>query len=319
MISRPRRLQPSLASTIVQNLSRLVSEFVGFMESVEAAGRSTDGLRGAQMREERDAIMLAANLADVEIPDSHLANTATPGTPLTSFIEPAFLTETEDDLLAEDLRRFDAFGSLTMQNSAVARFVDKGFRLTIVNVNRKPLEHVLGVDLIYLDEIDQSFTLIQYKRLTRHSIPRSDSTGERWKYTRQSDLIRQLDLMDLGAEREALGSTDWRMVPTPFWFKFVRDEPFRPADQTVLKGMYVPADYLKSAISDGSLATGPQGGFEVTYKNTRYITRATFIDLVRRRFLGSSRTASARVREVIHSLAEDREVILSIKQKVHQN
>lgn len=315
IITRPRPLQPSLGSTVVKNLSALVPEFVEFMASVELSGRSTTGLRGGQMREERDAIALAADLADIEIPTSHLAAAARPGAPLTSFIDPAFLVETEDDLLAEDLRRFDAFGSLTMHNSAVARFVDKGFRLTIVNVNRKPLEHVLGVDLVYLDEVEQSFTLVQYKRLTRHTLPRGESVGERWKYTRQADLLRQIDLMDLGTTGETSSSADWRMVSTPFWFKFVRDEPFRPDDQTVLKGMYVPAEYLKTAIADGSLTTGPQKGFEVTYSNTRYITRSTFVDLTRRRFLGSSGAASARVREIIQTLGEQREVVLSVKQK----
>ncbi|MDW5327197.1 hypothetical protein [Plantactinospora sp. KLBMP9567] len=81
-------------------------------------------------------------------------------------------------------------------------------------------------------------------------------------------LVDQLGRMNLGPQTPA-NSRDWRLAPSPFWFKFVKTTDFTPRDRFVLKGMYLPADYLRVAIDDDALQTGARGGFEVTYSNTR--------------------------------------------------
>jgi hypothetical protein len=224
---------------------------------------------------------------------------------------PLAVADNEDDILAEDLRRFDPRGLLQMRSSSIAGFTDDDFALTITNVNRKPLEKALGVDLIYYDELAHIFTLVQYKRMTARPAGR-DTGSQRWAYTSQTELDEQLQRMDIGLN-EPVNSQDWRIVPSPFWFKFVREQDFSPADPFVLKGMYVPADYLRKAISDGSLRTGPRTGFEVTYANTRYLPREVFVALVRRGFAGTTKAGSEAVLEVAQDRAQVREVVLAMK------
>jgi hypothetical protein len=40
-------------------------------------------------------------------------------------------------------------------------------RLTVLNVNRRPLEQLTGADLIYHNETHDSFVLVQYKTMSR--------------------------------------------------------------------------------------------------------------------------------------------------------
>jgi hypothetical protein len=77
--------------------------------------------------------------------------------------------------------------------------------------------------------------------------------------------------------------------------------------------MYVPADYLKIALSADELRDGPRHGFAVTYQNMKYITRDTFVELVRRGLIGTTRAGTRRMLGVIADLAATDEVVLALK------
>ncbi len=317
----PARLPPQGGSAVMaalQELSPAVREWLSLLQEAE---EPMSGPQAARLREERDAVQLAIDIADIAPPDDLLYTPGDGLTPAQAFSatfnplyiagNPLGVADNEDDLLAEDLRRFDPRGQLQMHSSSIARFTDDDFVLTITNVNRKPLEKVLGVDLIYYDELAHIFTLVQYKRMTIRPAGR-DRGSQRWAYTGQAELDEQLQRMDIGLN-EPVNSQDWRMVPSPFWFKFVREQDFVPGDPFVLKGMYVPADYLRKALADGSLRTGPRTGFEVTYANTRYLPREVFVALVRRGFAGTTKAGTEAVLEVARERSQVREVVLAMK------
>ncbi|MHB8288455.1 MAG: hypothetical protein ACYDEY_04315 [Acidimicrobiales bacterium] len=268
------------------------------------------------MCEGRDAIQLAIDIAEAEVPEEAIPSVGASyaaAAPLESLIANYALLDNEDDLIAEDLRRFDPDSRLIMRSASAARFVGNETTLTILNVNRKPIEHVLGVDLVYWDELHETFTLVQYKRLTKHSVTEGGRKESDWAYTHQADLEKQLQLMSLPSDNRS--AANWRLSPSPFWFKFVHAEEFRASEQTVLRGMYVPAEFLRLAISDNALTTGPRGGFEVTYRNTRYITRDVFVELVRRGLIGTTQAATHHVHELVRQLSTDREVVLALRTK----
>jgi hypothetical protein len=317
----PKRLPPKGGAAVVAALQQLSPAVGQWIAALREADEPLTGPHASRLREERDAVTLAIDISGVTAPEDLLY---TPGDGLSpdkafgATINPLYFTDNplsvadnEDDLLAEDLRRFDPQGQLRMQSASIAHFTDDHFTLTITNVNRKPLEKALGVDLIYHDALEQSFTLVQYKRMVLRPTGRINDT-ERWAYTGQAELEEQLQRMDIGLN-EPVNSRDWRMVPSPFWFKFVRDQDFTPGDPFVLKGMYVPADYLQRAIADGSLRTGRRTGFEVTYGNTRYVPREVFVTLVRRGFAGTTKAGSEAVVEVAAQRAQTREVVLARK------
>jgi hypothetical protein len=317
----PTRLPPQGGAAVVAALQQLSPAAQEWIAALREADEPVTGPHAARLREERDAVSLAIDISGMSAPDDLLY---TPGdglapseafgatfNPLYIMDNPLSVADNEDDLLAEDLRRFDPHGQIEMRSSSIARFTDDQFALTITNVNRKPLERALGIDLIYYDEIAHIFTLVQYKRMTPR-LAGSGATSPRWAYTDYADLDEQLNRMDIGPNTP-VNSQDWRMVPSPFWFKFVRDQDFTPGDPFVLKGMYVPAEYLRRALDDGSLRTGPRTGFEITYNNTRYLPRDVFVALVRRGFAGTTKAGSEAVLEVAQERAQTREVVLATK------
>jgi hypothetical protein len=306
------RLSPQLGEEFLAAAAAAIPRLKSWLASIDARTAPVRGRQGNQLREERDAIALAVTLSGLDVPSDHLASLPDVGSALTSFFDPYFVSDLEDDLIAEDLRRFDSLGNLDLTSASIARFTDRNFKLTIMNVNRKPLEHVLGVDLVYFDEIVRSFTMVQYKRLTKYQTRDNDEVLERWRYTHRGELMKQLAMMDIEVHLPEFAS-DWRLSTSPFWFKFVRDDVFKANDPVVLKGMYVSSDFLRLAVDDASLMTGPRGGFEVTYANTKYIRRDTFVDLVRRGLVGTNSVGTARVLAIVADLSRTNEVLVAVK------
>jgi len=310
------RLSPQLGASLIEALSEVSDEAARLIESwVSAGSERVTGRTGLRLREERDAVQLALDLAGMSPPEMAIRPVAStvPENPaaLASVFKDEVVTDIEDDLIAEDLRRFDPRGTLELRRASVARFEDDDIALTIMNVNRKPLENVLGVDLVYWDEVAGIFTLVQYKRLTAQKWERS-ALNPTWAFTRRSELRAQLERMNLGRPRVS-GVLDWRLAPSPFWFKFLRAEDFVSGDPWVLRGMYVPADFLRLAIDDNELRDGPRGGFAVTYGNTKYLTRDMFVELVRRGLVGTTRSGTRRMLGIIAQLAEADEVVIALK------
>ncbi len=294
---------------------RILSEFDPDLDAwLDRTWRTTPPLDSAtaQVRAEvRDSVQLAAQLSGVEVLQSALV--PEPDDPSVSdlmrtIVSKAHLFDLEEDLIPEELRRFDGDLKPKMASGSVAVFKNKNFQLSVFNVNKKPVEVHLGVDLIYWDLTHDVYTLLQYKRLER------DSAGD-WVYKREGEIEKQLALMP--STIPPIGtSTDWRMTQTPFWFKFVKGDAAKNQDGKLLRGMYIPADYMRLAITDGSLKTGPNGGFRVDYKNARYVTRDIFVELVKRGLVGTTSAWSEDLRSVVSDLTKNgRPVVLAVKSK----
>lgn len=266
--------------------------------------------------EARDAVMLAAQIAHVELPENAFV-TSQPEeadeTLLDTVINTAFERDLEEELMPLDLLRFD--GKLVPDQRGASLTVfedsDREGRLLVMSVNKKPLEEELGIDLLYWDQVHDAFTFVQYKRLEKEESSDGDLPNE-WVYRRKNDLTNQLNLMPAGFE-EVASFEDWRAFGTPFWFKFVRGDAGAKLDGKSLKGMYVPADWLRRAIQDGALNTGKRGGFRVTYGNTKYVGRTTFAEIVTRGFTGTGRGRTEDFRKVMADLGQDRELIVAIR------
>lgn len=310
----PVSLTPALGAAVLDALRQISEECRTWLDALDDPVQIVTGSEGSRLREERDAVSLAFELAGVTPPIDELAGSSDidVSVGLASAIDPYFLLDTEDDLLTVDLRRFDGRGELPLQRASVARYEHDGAAITVVNVNHKPLESVLGVDLVYWDEVSCVFTLLQYKRLTRRPLP--DGSQSDWAYRDRRAVQAQLDLMKLPRQR-IVSSRDWRLSSSPFWLKFVRADAFIPTDPKLLRGMYVPADYLTAAIGDDSLCDGPRGGFQIHHRNTRYVTRDVFVELVKRGLIGTTTAGTRRVLQIISSLAKNDEVVLAIRSR----
>ena len=312
---RAVRLTGSEGARLLDVLREHDEQIGPWLEELRRPQPTKTDLQLQSRAETRDAVDLASDIANVAVSNSAYVKQPDirAATLLESVLKSAHRADLEEDLLPEDLRRFDGLMNLKQASASVAHFRSRDFQLTVFNVNKKPVDVILGVDLIYWDVTHDVFTLIQYKRLERQR-DRPGVPGT-WAYHRRGEITKQLRLMP-DVKTNPTTSLDWRMTQTPFWFKFVKGDAARHQDGILLRGMYVPADYLRLAIDDGSLQTGPKGGFRVDYENTRYLDRASFIRLVRQGLVGTNRAQSADLHKVIEDLTSfGRSVVLAVKTK----
>jgi hypothetical protein len=311
------RLSQEAGQRLLATLSEWDSDFAPWL----ALSRRTRDTRhdpdGASRLEVRDAVGLAGMIAGVDIRGSEFRRVPSRADDLlNSVLVNAHRADSEEDLLPEELRRFDGFMHPEMYSASAVVFRGRDTQLSVFNVNKKVVEVVLGVDLIYWDTIHDVFTLVQYKRLERGSA--DSGQGEVWMYTRKGELDEQLGLMP-SLDLSPTVSADWRMTGSPFWFKFVRSDAASAQDRLLLGGMYVPAEYLRLAIRDGSLRTGPRGGFRITYDNTRHLDRDSFVQLVKKGLIGTMQAQSEDLHRVIEDLtAAGRSVVVAVKSRWQQ-
>ena len=171
-----------------------------------------------RLREESDAIATSLRLAGISMPEYMLPDQTEPvedGEAFGAAIEPGFLTDLEDDLIADDLRRFDRHARILRIAGSASVVTDRDVRLTVINVNRKKLEHVHGVDLVYYDHINDQATAVQYKRLERTEAKRDGRARTDWVFRRKAELVKQLSLMQQQPRPAATSTADWRLSPSP--------------------------------------------------------------------------------------------------------
>ena len=315
----PVVLTPTVAKEILEALKTdgAVAEWLRQLQSVP---QKMSERTLAVVQESRDAIAIAMRIADPRMrydgdPLLKHARGAVSDDVITAVIDDAHLVDSEEDLIPEELRRFRSDTQRDQPSAHMARLRGRGYDLLVFNVNKKPLEVVLGVDLIYWDLDRNSFTMLQYKRLERKRLKDGNQSG--WRYVRKKDITEQLGLMQNYRLRgtEASESKNWRMT-SPYWFKFVRRDAAKYDDGELLRGMYVPADYLRLACADGSLETGSKGGFQVTYDNTTYITRDVFAELISRGAIGTAGLQSNDMKRIVENVASvDRNMIIAVKKK----
>lgn len=309
-----RELEPGAASALIAHLKSLDPYIAVWLEQVFGE-RPTFPSQVEQSRvEAKDAVQLAAQLAEIELPSDAFVAPPTETedeTLLQTVLNAGYELDLEEELLPLDLQRFDGKLVGRQRAASVTVFTDKADqkKLVVMSVNKKPIELELGVDLLYWDQTHDSFTFIQYKRLEKVTSHRP-AGGSEWAYLRKGEIEKQLKLMPIGKGSPA-AAADWRAFGTPFWFKFVRGDAGSMLDGRTLKGMHVPADWLRLAIEDDTFQSGPRGGFRVTYDNAKYLGRTAFTQLVSRGFVGTAGARSTAFKNILRS--KDRELIVAVR------
>ncbi|MBF9316378.1 hypothetical protein [Mycobacteroides chelonae] len=312
---RPVQVHNANSKALLEAISRAVPGSRNWLGKIGGEIHRATGKTAYRLREERDAVQTAVSLAGIETNRQLFESTsATPIEHAFQLLRSDIFAENEDDLIFADLRRFDTGGALSEVSGSTSVYQDSRVNLIITNVNRKPLERALGVDLFYWDADKNSYTFVQYKRLSELGRSYDASTDQyaddRWRYTNRADLKEQLARMQSLGSHKPRDATDWRLVDNPFWFKFVRPKEFTSEDQRVISGMYVPSSYLRIGIQKNSFQ-GPKGGFAFGYWNSRHVTRSVFIELVKSGYAGSTAAGSEEIYKVIERLSPDNQLIIA--------
>ncbi|MDD2180525.1 hypothetical protein OIN59_24080 [Acidovorax sp. D2M1] len=121
-------------------------------------------------------------------------------------------------MIEHDARRFPDFELVGSDATRRAIFHKGQQTLEVITANRKKLEEVFGVDLIYINHFHDNLVMVQYKMLQH------DGAGGRddWTYTQDRHLSKQLGAMHRFSRRAVSSKKTYRLSDDFFYLKFVR-------------------------------------------------------------------------------------------------
>jgi hypothetical protein len=268
------------------------------------------GANAVVLSQERDACFLAMDLFGLEkhsrdsmMNESNLSESYSKSDSEVPFLKGLHSTiMLEDNMIDHDTTVFGdwEFIKRTQMGAKVFRRLNQ--QLIIINVNRTPLESVLGVDLLYYHHLYQSYVLVQYKRLTKEDGATTASYRPLDKsYLSELQSMRSLEQLFLKSHASL---NDYRLNFGPFYFKLCPAENFQPYETDLIKGMYLPFDYWECLVKDNCVK-GPRGGIAISRDNVgRYLNNTQFVQLVQSGWIGSSADDTKTITQIIRTLLE---------------
>ena len=171
-----------------------------------------------------------------------------------------------------------------------------GRRLEVIYANRNSLEHTLGVDLIYYNREYDLFALVQYKLMHKEA--------DQMVYRPDAQLSSELARMDRiytdhRTTTPIQSHGEYRLNDDGFMFKLVPNQGLRPASGELIKGMYIPREYMHFLIGPNG-PKGRKGGSVVTFDRAqRYLTNSEFSAGINSGWIGTRGSQSQTVKDVV--------------------
>jgi hypothetical protein len=258
-----------------------------------------DGLQAAA--QEADAVRLALDIAGLD--RGELGSARPDG--FSSFVEVLGTTRApEDTTIAYDSMRFLDFDRLD-HPSGIVRFSKGEERLTVINVNRQPLERTTGADLIYINDNAASFVLVQYKTFRREG--KDADVRQRLVFRPHGQFDDELARMrKLKPGKRDATDAGFRLHGGCCYLKFCKPVVTLDYDpRQLVGGMYLPIEYYDLLAAGGTIR-GPKGGIALTYENVpRHLTNDLFVNLVRGGWIGSFGATSQKLTKIVLAGLDD--------------
>lgn len=227
---------------------------------------------------------------------------------------------TEDEIANHDLQYFPDFVHSDKYHIKTNAFTDGNDIVLVSMANRNAIEDVLGVDLVYYDEVAESFCLVQYKRMIQHSgkfvyYPSSDGN-----YKKDMKLMKSHTATFKEIEKAHIGSKfnrmydNYRIFDGHFFFKFARSINFEPFHNRVIPGYYIPFDMWVSLVEECKDKNSTLKACAETL--TKFIATKEFCELLKRGMIGSRRCSADSVVQVMaECLRGNRSVVFAHKRE----
>ncbi len=210
----------------------------------------------------------------------------------------------EDAAIEHDARWLPGWTMNDSDLTGRARFRKHDGDLEIYTANRRPLEQLLGVDLIYLNERRGALVMTQYKMLERDR-----DTGEGWQvrvdwqFENELDRMRRFDLdLDPGGP--------YRLHPGAFFVKMIKRHSAASA-----AGIVISLGHFDHMLGYGGLR-GSRGGLRIDHAELdgHYLRSEAFVELVRSGYVGTRGATTHHLQSMIEAtLSEGRAVVAAIQ------
>lgn len=205
----------------------------------------------------------------------------------------------EDAVVEHDARRIPGMTSIHADITGYAEFEDSGRRIRIYTANKRPLEKLFGVDLIYLNLKHRNMVLVQYKMLEANTA-RTD-----WIYRPDAQLDAEVQRMDQFRQSRAAQVSAYRINPEAFYMKFVkRDAP------TGSHPILMPIDHFKLLQANSS---GTGGAVKISYNDLggHYLREDGLVDLIKSGYIGAYSEESDAFETLIKAVLEGGNAIVT--------
>ena len=213
----------------------------------------------------------------------------------------------EDAVVEHDARYVPGYDLVSSDVTGRAVF-EKGFeKLEVYTANRRPLENVFGVDLIYLNKTHRNIVMLQYKMLEQLN---SNKSSPDWIYRPDAGLDLEINRMREFSIEHRPGQYEYRLNPQVFYLKFVKRNGAMKNSAIV-----IPIDHFE-LMRTSPECKGPRGGVRVSYNslNGRYLRQGPFLGLVRSGYVGAYSKTTIHLSNLVQSvLQNDKAVVAAIQ------
>ncbi|MEV7971058.1 hypothetical protein AB0O34_34450 [Sphaerisporangium sp. NPDC088356] len=199
----------------------------------------------------------------------------------------------EEALISHDIGRFSTWMHIPAVDVEWRCFTNGRRKMFIMNANCTPVEHSLGVDLVYYSPEASSFTMIQYKKMR----PYKNRMRAQLLYRPDGNIEEELDRMKRVDDFCLQQSGEFRLFSAPCWVKLCDPRPRLDDPAELIKGIYLPRAYFQELLGT---RLGPRGGRGLGYDNVdSYLNNTTFIDLLKTGLMGSRGTATTELERIV--------------------
>jgi len=216
----------------------------------------------------------------------------------------------EDNVVHADASRLPGFDAIAQDVTGRAVFQKGDERLVIYTANKLPLEKMLGVDLIYINETRGNVVMVQYKMLEEDKKAKGD-----WHFRPDKQIRDEIARMKIPAVQ--VPTSDYRLSRNPFFFKFVKRKIVDDSHQSFL----VSLDHLNHILAS-SAAKGPKGGVRMSYAalNGTYLREADMVGLIRSGYVGTHGAETTALATIIDAVSKgNKAVVLAWQEKIQEN
>ena len=215
----------------------------------------------------------------------------------------------EDNVVTFDASQLPGFNIISADVTGRAVF-QKGYeKLVIYTANKLPLEQMMGVDLIYINETRGNIVMVQYKMLEEK---KQDNDVCDWLFRPDQQLRDEIARMKLPGFNGTL--SDYRLSQNPFFFKFVK----RKIVADTYQSFFVSLDHLNQILAAPE-AKGPRGGIRLSYNtlNGTYLREVDMLGLIRSGYIGTHKAETDALATIIQEAANgNKAIVLAWQQRI---
>lgn len=185
-------------------------------------------------------------------------------------------------------------------------------KLTIYTANKLPLERVLGVDLIYINDTHKNIVMLQYKMLKKES--------NKWVYRFDQQLYDEIERMDsvVSTINNSPSSNidDFRLNNHPFFLRFIKNQ----SSNGNIISFNISLEHFKM-IKDLPMCRGKRGGGLLSYENINkhYIGKQELEALIRCGYIGTHQYDTKSLSEIIELISNNlnnHSLVIAFKEKL---